>query len=972
MIDLRVLGPVQMAGPPDAVVDAVLVQPKRLALLAYLALSPEPLVSRDRLLALLWPESDERRAREALRQALRFLRRSLGADLLVTRGRGWVGVNREALECDAWLFDRHLSAGELPLALDLYAGELLQGLELRGVPAFEQWLSAARQECVRRASGAAWDLAESAREDGDTERALSYAWRARQIAPADEEGLRRLMGLMLWAGDRAGALRAYEAFETWFLAEFDAVPSVRTRELASRARGPVGEVLEPDREAADEAVPPLDGGADAKAGADEQPAAGWAGFRRFISSPRRVAATVLVAAGLLVAGVTSSWLVAAGHNDGKSVGAERERAVVLPFNVDQADPSLAFLRHGMVGLLGAVFTGAIGPEVVPAPATRRQGDGSAADPVASARRARARWIVKGEVMGNDREVRLSASVRDVTGTLPPVSAAVAGPADSVYGLARELGSRMLAQHLGMRADEATRLGRTPPAALHAYLLGQRALKQARYEEADRRFREALRHDSLFAPPAVGLVETHLAAPWVRGHVSELALPLAFRLLDRLGPAEREFVMAAAGPRYPQGSTHMEYYQSWERAVAKAPDRASVWNQWGDALFHGGPFLGLPNHRERAKAAFEQALALDPDYLIPLTHLIELAAEAGDAPRARLLLDRLITGSRPDEPVNADYLRWRVALASGDSVALGRLSARLADMTVSSLNDIMRTAVLLGEGLEQADRIAELDLTRWTTPAEHWTLLARFHAHALIRGRPTLARRLADAMRDVAPFGGHHLHSHIRAALGAGGDPAAAREAAAQLEARVNLGRVSEEARRPGLEADVCALEVWKLFQGDTSAARRAIQWLRDTTLHGEEDAGRERCAVFLEALLTRHERPEALEAAIARVQVLADQGVQLPGAGFEPLWLFLAKSAEEIGDLDGALNVVRRRSSSPFMLPTLLRMEGRLAAAMGDTAAARRAYAHYLALRQDPEPSLRAEMLEVIQAYRELTGEPTG
>ena len=37
------------------------------------------------------------------------------------------------------------------------------------------------------------------------------------------------------------------------------------------------------------------------------------------------------------------------------------------------------------------------------------------------------------------------------------------------------------------------------------------------------------------------------------------------------------------------------------------------------------------------------------------------------------------------------------------------------------------------------------------------------------------------------------------------------------------------------------------------------------------------------------------------------------------------------------------------------REEGRLAAQLGDTAGAIRAYRHYLALRSDPEPRLRAQ-----------------
>ena len=58
-------------------------QPKRLALLTYLLVAtPRAPRRRDALLALFWPELGEAEARRALRQALTYLRHTVGDDLI--------------------------------------------------------------------------------------------------------------------------------------------------------------------------------------------------------------------------------------------------------------------------------------------------------------------------------------------------------------------------------------------------------------------------------------------------------------------------------------------------------------------------------------------------------------------------------------------------------------------------------------------------------------------------------------------------------------------------------------------------------------------------------------------------------------------------------------------------------------------------------------------------------------------------
>ena len=70
-LTLSTLGSSRLLGPDGKEVTEVLVQGKRFALLAYLALArPRGFHRRDTLLALFWPELDARRARNSLSQSL--------------------------------------------------------------------------------------------------------------------------------------------------------------------------------------------------------------------------------------------------------------------------------------------------------------------------------------------------------------------------------------------------------------------------------------------------------------------------------------------------------------------------------------------------------------------------------------------------------------------------------------------------------------------------------------------------------------------------------------------------------------------------------------------------------------------------------------------------------------------------------------------------------------------------------------
>ena len=105
MIELRTLGALELTSADSNAVGSVLAQPRRAALLCYLALAvPRGFHRRDTLFALFWPEYDAEQARHALRQSVYFLRRALGPKTIVSRGDEELALAPEQVHCDVWAF----------------------------------------------------------------------------------------------------------------------------------------------------------------------------------------------------------------------------------------------------------------------------------------------------------------------------------------------------------------------------------------------------------------------------------------------------------------------------------------------------------------------------------------------------------------------------------------------------------------------------------------------------------------------------------------------------------------------------------------------------------------------------------------------------------------------------------------------------------------------------------------------------
>jgi predicted ATPase/DNA-binding SARP family transcriptional activator len=239
VIKLRTLGSLELRDAHDRDLCAKL-QPKRLALLLYLAHAPRRFHRRDSLMALFWPELDPEGARNSLRQSLYELRRTLGKGVLTGRGYEDIAVAGDFVESDVTAFEVALASDHAERALELYRGDLLEGFHVQNAaPGFEFWLESERVRLRGEAVRAALELADREEARNKLARAAHWTREAARFDPDDESIVRKLIDLLDQAGDRAGAVRAYDAFKRRASEEYALEPAEETRTLieAVRARG---------------------------------------------------------------------------------------------------------------------------------------------------------------------------------------------------------------------------------------------------------------------------------------------------------------------------------------------------------------------------------------------------------------------------------------------------------------------------------------------------------------------------------------------------------------------------------------------------------------------------------------------------------------------------------------------------------------------------------------------------------------
>lgn len=707
---------------------AIVAQPKRFALLAYLALArPRGWQRRDALVATFWPESTQERARRALRDAIYVLRRELGEGVIEGRGSEEVRLAPE-IQVDVHAFEAALGAGDLEGALGWYRGDLLAAFHLNDLPEFGQWLDQERDRLRRLALQAARTLREQRAADDPTA-ALPIAERAVELSEGD------------------GADR-------------DALARLVTR-IAQHA-SPI-----PPRVA--EAIPV------AVAEEEVQQAVAVGGPRQVTPSPRRWPVPLLGAVA-----VVSILLLALVWPRSQPTTADARATMVLPFTV-HGSPAVQYLADGMMDLLTAKLDGVGGVHVVDPQSVHAalRGPNGGAPDLGAARTLAARFGSSTFIMGSVVEVggrlQISAYLYDADAKELARAEGIAPLADLLIALddiAREL---LVGFLTGPEAElaQGAALSTASLPALREYLSGERAMREGDFAAAYDAYTSATVRDSTFA---LAYYRLSSAADWLgRAEDAHAAIREAVRHRERLSGTDRLLVDARADFWLGDAAEAERRYQ---RLVTLRPTSVEAWYELAEVHFHGGPWMG--RDMREAMPHFREVLRLMPTHASAMLHLARLAALHGDV----ALVDSFTRVLAAQEPGHARLAELHL-LGSGlrqdaDRLPAARRALDAVDVTSRAMA-VDRMAVYTG------DRAGALALARPLTAEEVPEFPRRagleISAHlAAGLGEWSLADSMFDHLARVDPL--RAAQATALAVLGAGDvtDTARARATMAILRA----------------------------------------------------------------------------------------------------------------------------------------------------------------------------------------------
>lgn len=680
MVELRTLGVLDLRRADGTAVQAVLQQPKRTALLVYLAMSPAGAFQRrDTLLALFWPDSGEASARHSLSQAVYKLRQALGSDALLTRGDEEVGLASGIVRCDVSAFLSAANEGRHADALELYVGGFLTGLHLDEAGEFDRWVETERSALRQVATHAAWTLALEQLRRGAVMEAKRTAKRAVDLDPTDEASARGFLRELADAGEASIALEFYEHVKGVLALEFDLEPSRETKAVLDRARQRAHVDAEYDLEPVPIASPLVSA---AKSLSDRS--------RRTHVTMRFALVIAVFAVGVLAA---AKW---ATHNSAEPA-AHVASVVVLPLDNLTGDPRQDYFVDGMYNALIGELAQFSAFRVI----SRRS-----ATPYAQARfsvsdiarELKVDAIVKGGVRRAGDTVNILVQL---VGTRPERELWTGSYTRNLRDIlalhdevARAIATEVEGKLTPREREQTSHPRPVDPAAYDAWLQGSYHASRRSGADLDACFRfarQAAAADPNYAPAYQLLAECYNVATFVNTSFPGEMFEGAKRAARRALALDENLASAHAALAYAKGHYDWDWQgaqQSYQRALQLNPALASAeenfawllsWlGRYDDALLHAhraeqlNPFspqaalrvamiLHFARRHDEAIAKARQAIALDSAFMFGYDRLHWAYFGKGQHALAVAAAERAVALSGPHDVRRKAFLAHAYAM-----------------------------------------------------------------------------------------------------------------------------------------------------------------------------------------------------------------------------------------------------------------------------------------------------------------------
>ncbi len=233
MLSISMLGQVNISYNGVSIADKL--STKLVAMICLLVLNSHREMSRDRLSAYLWPDSDEEAARYNMRYNLWKVKKLIPLD---AKGQSFILISKDScrinnkykFQCDKLSIDSFDAHAEKPVEellklKELFKGDFLEGFYLKNCNEFNEIILFERVVCQTKQIEVMKKLVQLYEEEDRNEEELHVLHEMTVMEPYNENFACRILSIYKKTGNRAAAINYYREFESKLRRELNIAPN---------------------------------------------------------------------------------------------------------------------------------------------------------------------------------------------------------------------------------------------------------------------------------------------------------------------------------------------------------------------------------------------------------------------------------------------------------------------------------------------------------------------------------------------------------------------------------------------------------------------------------------------------------------------------------------------------------------------------------------------------------------------------